>query len=78
MRGDRAGPAAADEAVVTSLRWEEALLAAGRLHADDIPARVHPDDLSSPYGRVLQPSVDVIVPKQDLEEARRILAELEL
>ncbi len=78
MRGERAGPAAADEAVVTSLRWEEALLAAGRLHADDIPARVHPDDLSSPYGRVLQPSVDVIVPKQDLEEARRILAELEL
>ena len=78
MSGERAGPPAADEAVVTSLRLEEALLAAGRLQADDIPARVHPDDFSSPYGRVLQPSVDVIVPKQDLEEARRILAELEL
>ncbi|HEX2069638.1 MAG TPA: DUF2007 domain-containing protein [Actinomycetota bacterium] len=78
MREERAGPPVADEAVVTSLRWEEALLAAGRLHAEDIPARVHPDDLSSPYGRVLQPSVDVIVLKEDLDEARRILAELEL
>lgn len=77
MLGERAGPAAADEAVVTSLPLEEALLAAGRLQADDIPARVHPDDLSSPYRRVLQPSVDVIVPKADVEEARRILAEIE-
>lgn len=77
MRDERAGPAAADEAIVTSLPWEEGLLAAGRLQADDIPARVHPDDLSSPYRRVLQPSVDVIVLKQDLDEARRILAEID-
>ena len=77
MRGERAGPAAADEAVVTSLGWEEAWLAAGRLQADDIPARVHPEDLLSPYGRALQRSVDVIVPKEDLEEARQILADLE-
>ncbi len=77
MRGERAGPATADEAVVTSLGWEEAWLAAGRLQADDIPARVYPEELSSPYGRALQPSTDVIVPKEDLEEARRILAELE-
>jgi hypothetical protein len=77
MPGERAGPPAADEAIVTSLRLEEALLAAGRLLADDISARVHPDDLSSPYGRALQPSVDVIVPKEDLEEARRILGDLE-
>ena len=78
MRGERAGPPAADEVIVTSLRWEEALLAAGRLQADDIAARVDPDDLSSPYRRALQPSVDVIVPKEDLEEARRILAEIEM
>ncbi len=77
MREKRAGPPAADEAVVTSLRLEEAVLAAGRLQADDIPARVHPYDMSSPYGRVLQPFVDLIVPTEDLEEARRILAELE-
>ncbi|HEX2088660.1 MAG TPA: DUF2007 domain-containing protein [Actinomycetota bacterium] len=77
MPDERAGPPAADEAVVTSLRLEEALLAAGRLQSDDIPARVHPEDLSSPYGRVLQPSVDVIVPRADLEEALRILAELD-
>ncbi len=77
MRGARAGPPATDEAVLTSLPLEEALLAAGRLHADDIPARVHPNELSSPYGRVLQPFVDVIVPKEDLEEATLILAELE-
>ena len=77
MREERAGPPAADEAVVTSLQWEEAWLAAGRLQADDIPARVHPDDLSSPYRRALQPSADVIVPKEDLEEARRILADIE-
>ena len=76
MRGERAGPAAPDEAIVTSLAWEEAWLAAGRLQADDIPARVHPDEMSSPYGRALQPSADVIVPKEDLEEARRILAEI--
>ncbi len=77
MRGERAGPAAADEAVVTTVGWEEAWLAAGRLQADDIPARVYPDDLSSPYRRALQPSVDVIVPMDDLEEARQILADLE-
>jgi hypothetical protein len=77
MRGERAGPAAADEAVVTSLRWEEAWLAVGRLQADDIPARLHPDDMSSPYRGVLQPFIDVIVPMEDLEEASRILAELE-
>jgi hypothetical protein len=77
MRGDRAGPVAADEAIVTSLRWEEAWLAVGRLQADDIPARLHPDDMSSPYRGVLQPFVDVIVPKEDLEQATLILAELE-
>ncbi len=77
MPGERAGPAAADEAVVTSLRWEEAWLAAGRLQADDIPARLHPDDMSSPYRSVLQPFVDVIVPKEDLEAASLILAGLE-
>ncbi len=77
MRGDRAGPPAPDEAVVTSLPWEEAWLAAGRLQSDDIPARVHPDDMSSPYRRALQPSADVIVPREDLEEARRILADIE-
>ena len=77
MPGERTGPPAADEAIVTSLRWEEAWLAAGRLQADDIPARVHPDDLSSPYRGALQPFADVIVPREDLEEARRILAEIE-
>ncbi len=77
MRGERAGPPADDEAIVTSLRLEEAWLVAGRLQSEGIPARVHPDEMSSPYRGVLQPSVDVIVLKEDLDEAQRILAEIE-
>jgi hypothetical protein len=77
VRDQHAGPPAADEAVVTSLRWEEAWLVAGRLQSDGIDARIHPEMYSSAYGRALQPSADVIVPIDQLDEAQKILADLE-
>ncbi len=78
MRGERAGPPAADETVIRSVPWEEAWLLTGRLQSDGIAARVFPDQLSVAYGRALHPSVDVVVPKDQLEEAQRILAEIEI
>ena len=77
MADERAGPPAADEAIVTSLRWEEAWLVAGRLQSEGIPARVFPETFSVAYGRALQPSADVVVAREDLEDAQRILAEIE-
>jgi hypothetical protein len=61
-----------DEASVTSLPWEEAWLLAGRLRAEGVPARVHPPDQSSPYGRALKTSFEVMVPKDRLKDARKI------
>ena len=76
MRDDRAGPPRADETILISLGWEEAWLAAGRLQSEGIPARVHPEMFSAAYGRALNPSADVVIPKDDVEQAGRILAEL--
>jgi putative signal transducing protein len=77
VRDQQAGPPDADEAVVTSLRWEEAWVVAGRLRSDGIAARIHPEMYSSAYGRALQPSADVIVPREQLDEAQKILADIE-
>jgi hypothetical protein len=65
---------AADELVpACSLPWEEAWLMAGRLRADGIPAVVYPDDFSANV-RFRRSSFDVIVRRDRLDEARRIVA----
>src|SRR5918999_4165961 len=63
-----------DPAVVVRLPWEEAWLLAGRLRAEGIAARVHPEDYSSAYGRLLHTVFDVVVRQRDLERARGIAA----
>ena len=55
---------------IAQLPGEEALLLAGRLRADGIPATVYPDDVStatSSFG--LAPLRQVLVPKEFAEQA---------
>jgi hypothetical protein len=57
--------------VIAELPGEEAVLLAGRLRADGIPATVYPDDVStatSSFG--LAPLRQVLVPKEFAEQAR--------
>jgi hypothetical protein len=63
-----------DLAVVGSWPWQESWLLAGRLRSDGIDARVEPDDYSGAYGTLLHRSFDIVVPRDRLEEARRIAA----
>jgi hypothetical protein len=59
---------------------DEALLLAGRLRAEGIEARIHPDVPSTVYGRETgamfgQPT-EVLVPEEDAEAARRVIEEI--
>jgi hypothetical protein len=69
------GPA--DVVALCSLPWEEAWLMAGRLRAEGIPAIVHPDDYTpfSPYG-ITRSSFDVVIRREQLEEARRVVEQI--
>jgi hypothetical protein len=63
-----------DLAVLGSWRWEEAWLLAGRLRVEGVDARVEPDDYSGAYGTLLRGTFDVVVPRDQLQEAQRIAA----
>ena len=73
-REDRPAPAG-DLVRVGSWPWQEAWLMAGRLRSDGIDARVEPDDYASAYGTLLRQAFDVVVPRGELAEARRIAAQ---
>lgn len=76
---DRAGsrPGSGDEpvdvAVVASLPWEEAWLMAGRIRAEGIAALVSPEDYTR-YTYTPRRLFDVVVRKDEVEEAGRIVA----
>lgn len=61
--------------VLCSLPWDEAWLLRGRLRADGIDAAVSPDDFTA-YTYTPRKLFDVVVPQNEVEEARRIAAEL--
>lgn len=63
-----------DVAVVASLPWEEAWLLAGRLRTDGIEALVSPDNYAR-YTYTPRQTFDVVVRKDQVEEARRIVAQ---
>jgi len=60
--------------VVASLPWEEAWLMAGRLRTEGIAALVSPDDYTR-YTYTPRRLFDVVVRKDQAEEARRIAAQ---
>jgi hypothetical protein len=64
----------AEVVTVCSIPFEEAWLMAGRLRAEGIPATVYPEDYTTNIGYIPR-SFDVIVRKDQLEEARRIAAQ---
>ena len=68
------GEQAATMTVLSSLPWDEAWLLRGRLRADGIDASVSPDDFTA-YTYTPRKLFDVVVPEDELEEARRIAAE---
>jgi hypothetical protein len=63
------------------LHEEEARLAAGRLEADGIPARIYPEEFGTYYGSavtaIMRDGIDVMVPEDRLLEARERIEELE-
>lgn len=68
--------------VVTSfLREDQARLAAGRLEAEGIPARIYPEEIGTYYGSAVEAlmrhGIDVLVPADRLLEARELIEELE-
>ncbi len=68
-------PPVGDLTVLGSWPWQEAWLVAGRLRADGIEARVEPDDYASSVPPMLvRQFFDVVVPRDQLAEARRIAA----
>jgi hypothetical protein len=74
---DHKDPGPADVVALCSLPWEEAWLMAGRLRAEGIPAIVYPDDYTpfSPYG-ITRSSFDVMIRRDQLEEARRVVEQI--
>ena len=69
----------AEIASVCRLPWEEAWLMVGRLRSEAIPALVYPDSqhgLTTMYGRVYPSYHEVIVAKDRLEDARRVVQEI--
>jgi len=59
-----------EPAKVAELPYEEALLLAGRLRADGIPATVFPPQPTTVYGMALTRLFSVLVPKELLNVAR--------
>jgi hypothetical protein len=71
-----------DIVTLCSLPWEEAWLLAGRLESEGVRAKVSPDYQFSPWGGAMpvpgldRSSYDVLVEQEQLEEARRVAAEV--
>lgn len=66
--------------MVAALGWEEAHLLAGRLRSEGIRTGMYPDEdhgLSTLYGHLMSGTFEVIVGVDDLEEARKILEEVQ-
>jgi hypothetical protein len=59
--------------VATFAREDEARLAAGRLEADGIAAKVYPEFQGGYYGGSVNMPVQVLVPQHRLLEARAVL-----
>jgi Putative prokaryotic signal transducing protein len=59
--------------VASYAREDEARLAAGRLQADGIEARVYPEFQGGYYGESVNMPVQVLVPEHRLLEARALL-----
>jgi hypothetical protein len=77
--------------VVAEVPWDEAWLLAGRLRADDIPARVFPETTTAPIseaqflpiGKQMAGEIglgrhffQVLVPRNRVKDARRIVDEI--
>lgn len=67
--------------VTAYLHEDQARLAAGRLEADGIPARIYPEEFGMYYGSavtaIMRDGIDVLVPEDRLLEARELIEELE-
>src|SRR5439155_24702262 len=61
---------------VAELPYEEAWLMAGRLRSEDIPATVYPPAPVSIYGMALTRLYSVLVPKELVDDARRVVEEV--
>jgi hypothetical protein len=73
--GEQSAEEITEPVEIAELPGEEAILLAGRLRADGIPATVYPDDVStatSSFG--LAPLRQVLVPKEFAEQARETAA----